>query len=182
MDDKKIKKQKDEDQEEKIDEVQLEDKLDEKVEELIEEEDDADTEIEVLTQKVENLEDQLKRAVADYRNLENRNRDEKLEFIKFANKNLIEQLLPAFDTLLLADKYTEDQNLKITVKHILEVLKNVGIEKIEAVGKEYNPQTMEAIEVVDGDKDKVIEEIQPGFVLYGKVIRPARVKVGGEKK
>lgn len=183
MDDKKIKKQKDEEKiDEKLEDIQVEDKIDEKIEEEIEAEDDADTEVEVLLQKIESLEDQLKRAVADYRNLENRNRDEKLEFIKFANKNLIEQLLPAFDTILLADKYTQDQNLKITVKHILDVLKNVGIERVEAVGKDYNPATMEALEVVDGEKDKVVEEVQPGFVLYGKVIRPARVKVGGESK
>lgn len=170
-------------QEEKVDK-KLDEKLEEKVEEQAEEvvkeeiEDDEATELE---EKVKDLEDQLKRAVADYRNLENRNREEKLEFIKFANKALIEQLLPAFDTLLLADKFTEDENLKITVKHVLEVLKNAGIEKIETAGKEYNSATMEAIEVVEGLENKIVEEMQPGFSIYGKVIRPARVKVGGGK-
>lgn len=168
MDDKKLKQKK---EEEEI----VEEKLDS--EENLEE----DSKLLELEDKVNGLEDQLKRAVADYRNLENRNREEKLEFIKFANKNLIEQLLPAFDTLLLAEKYTEDNNLKITVKHILEVLKNAGIERVETVGKEYKADTMEAIEVVVGDKDKVIEETQPGFTLFGKVLRPARVKVGGKE-
>lgn len=168
MDDTKIKKQKDEKPEEEV--------LEEA--EMTEE----DGKIALLEARIAELEDQLKRAVADYRNLENRNREEKLEFIKFANKNLIESLLPAFDTLLLAEKYTEDHNLKITVKHILEVLKDAGVERVETVGNAYDPSVMEAVDVVEGKENEVIEETQPGFTLQGKVIRPARVKVGGKKE
>ena len=158
-------------------------KQDEKQEEIIEEEvleEPTESNTKELEQKIEDLEDQLKRAVADYRNLETRQREERIEFVKFANKNLIESLLPAFDTLLLADKYAEDQNLKITVKHVLDVLKQAGIEKVETIGKEYNPETMEAIDVVEGPENEVIEEAQPGFIMSGKTIRPARVKVGGK--
>lgn len=142
--------------------------------------DENKSQIEKLNEQIENLEDQLKRAVADYRNLENRVREEKFDYIKYANKELIEQLLPGFDTLLLAEKYTEDQNFKITVRHVLDVLRNAGIERVESVGEDYNPETMEAVEIVEGEKNKVVEETQPGFLLNGKVIRPARVKVGGE--
>lgn len=175
MDDKKLKKQKDE----VIEELDQEEVIEEIPHEKEASEEDSTQE---LIDKNKSLEDQLKRAVADYRNLENRNRDEKLEFIKFANKNLIEQLLPAFDTLLLAEKYTDDQNFKVTVKHVLEVLKQAGIERVETAGKDYNPVTMEAIEVVEGDENKVVDELQPGFTLFGKTIRPARVKVGGKKE
>lgn len=139
------------------------------------------SQIEKLNERVENLEDQLKRAVADYRNLENRVREEKVDYIKYANKELIEQLLPAFDTLMLAEKYTDDENFKITVKHVLDVLKNAGIERVETTGKAFDPNTMEAIDVIEGQKDEVLEETQPGFLLNGKVIRPARVKVGGKE-
>lgn len=184
MDDKKIKKQKDEEEDVVLDQGDdtLKDK--ENVETDIEEGigEEATDEVADLAAKVAALEDQLKRSVADYRNLENRVRDERIEFVKYANKTLIEQLLPAFDTILLAEKYTEDQNLKITVKHLLEVLKNLGVLKIETVGKKYDAVTMEAIEVVDGEKDMVIEETQPGFSLNGKILRPARVKVGGKEE
>ncbi len=160
------------------------DKKKKKEEQVVEndekENEELDGQTDELEEKVKDLEEQLKRAVADYRNLENRQREEKLEFVKFANKNLVESLLPAFDTLLLADKYTQDQNLKITVKHVLDVLKQAGIEKVETVGKEYNAETMEAIDVVEGEENQVLEEAQPGFTMYGKVIRPARVKVGGK--
>ncbi|MFI5265205.1 MAG: nucleotide exchange factor GrpE [Candidatus Levyibacteriota bacterium] len=170
MDD-KVKKQKDEEK--------VEGKKEENVTDELEESDSDETA--ALTARVAELEDLLKRSVADYRNLENRVREEKLEFIKFANKNLLEELLPAFDTLLLAEKYTEDNNFKITVKHVLDVLKNIGINRVEAVGKKFDPVTMEAVEVMDGEKDMVLDETQPGFMLNGKVLRPARVKVGKGK-
>lgn len=172
MDD-KTKKTKSEDNLDELEE--LDDELDEEEEELASEK----REQEELKKKNKSLEDQLKRAVADYRNLENRVREERLEFVKYANKALIEQLLPAFDTLLLAEKYTKDENLKITAKHILDVLKLAGIEKVETVGKKYNPVIMEAVEVIEGEKEMVLEETQPGFTIHGKIIRPARVKVGG---
>ncbi|HMS22350.1 MAG TPA: nucleotide exchange factor GrpE [Candidatus Levybacteria bacterium] len=163
--------------EENLDEIEeLDDELDEEEEKLASEQ----REQAGLKERITSLEDQLKRAVADYRNLENRVREERLEFVKYANRSLIEQLLPAFDTLLLAEKYTKDENLKITAKHILEVLKVAGIEKVETIGKKYDPITMEAVEVIEGDKEKVLEETQPGFTIYGKIIRPARVKVGGK--
>lgn len=130
--------------------------------------------------KIQELEDQLKRAVADYRNLERRSFEEQREAIQFANKHLVEALLPAFDTLFLAEKYTTDESVKLTIKRILEVLQDNGIEKIDSFNVKYNPETMEAVEVVEGEKDIVIEEIRPGFSLNNKLIRPAQVKVGGK--
>lgn len=133
-------------------------------------------------EKIASLEEQLKRAVADYRNLERRSGEERSDAIKFANKQLIEALLPAFDTLFLAAKFTTDESVKLTAQRILDVLKENGIEKIETNNAQYNAQTMEAIDVVEGDKDLVVEEIRPGFLIYGKLIRPAQVKVGKGKE
>lgn len=139
-------------------------------EELIEEEQDT---------RAEELEHQLKRAVADYRNLERRTEEERREYVKSANKDLITSLLPAFDALFLAGKYTEDQGVKLTVQRVLEVLKENGIEKVETNNVQFNADEMECVEVVSGKKDVVVEEIRPGFKIYGKLIRPAHVKVGG---
>lgn len=159
MDDKKLKEKKPTAEEQKI---------------------DLEARIEQLEKANEGLDDQLKRAVADYRNLERRSIEERTEAIKFANKNLIESLLPAFDTLILAGKYTEDENVKLTISRVLEILKENGIEKIETNNAKYNADTMEATEVVGGEKEAVIEEVRPGFMINGKLIRPAQVKVGGK--
>ena len=153
-----------------------------------------------LENRVLELEDQLKRAVADYKNLERRFEEEKRETIRYANKELITNLLPAFDTLLLAGKYTTDESVRLTIIRILDILKENGIEKITTENVKYNAETMEAVEVVtddpsagrstlrdelsgsdsksSGQEDKVIEEIRPGFTINGKLIRAAQVKVG----
>lgn len=122
--------------------------------------------------------DLLHRAVADYRNLEKRCDEEKKEFVKFANKNLLMHLVPAFDTLFLAGKYTADEGVKLTIKTMLESLKDVGIEKVETENKDFDPAFMEAVTAETGEENKVLEELRPGFTLYGKLIRPAQVKVG----
>lgn len=133
-------------------------------------------------EQIKDLDDQLKRAVADYRNLERRSFEEQREAIRFANKHLVEALLPAFDTLFLAGKYTNDESVKLTITRLLEVLKDNGIEKVDTKNVKYNAETMEGIEIVNGEKDMVVEEIRPGFTVNGKLIRPAQVKVGSTEK
>lgn len=128
--------------------------------------------------RLEDLENQLKRAVADYRNLEKRVQDEKRETAKFANLDLLSRLIPAFDTLFFAAKFTNDEGVKLTAKNLITVLGDVGVEKVKTEGEEFNPEVMEAIEAVDGDENKVTEEVRPGFTLFGKLLRPAHVKVG----
>lgn len=133
-----------------------------------------------LEKRVEELEDQLKRAIADYRNLERRVSEERSNDIKFANRQLIVSLLPAIDILVLADKFTNDENVKLAVTKILEILKDNGIEKIDTNDAKYNAELMEAVQLEGEAGDQVIEELRSGFTLYGKVIRPAQVKVGNK--
>lgn len=139
---------------------------------------EGNSQVEELQQKCEELEDNWKRAVADYRNLEKRVSEERAEFIKFANRELLDRLLPAFDTLFLAERYIADDGLKLTVKSLYDAFEQIGIKRIETVGKTFNPEQMDCVETVEGEDQKVVEEIRPGFMLYEKTIRPALVKVG----
>jgi molecular chaperone GrpE len=125
-----------------------------------------------------NLENQLKRALADYQNLEKRIAEEKISWIKMANKNLLLKLLPGLDNLILAEKHTQDEGVKISIKHFLDILENEGVKKIEAVGKDFDPNLMEAIGTVEGQNGKVIEEARAGYTLFDSVLRPAQVIVG----
>jgi len=134
--------------------------------------------VEQLLQRVADLEEQLKRTVADYRNLEKRFEDEKREFVKFANRDLLLKLIPAFDTLFLAEKYVTDEGIKITIRHLQESLREQGVEKIQTEDQIFNPETMEAVTTGEGEENKVLEELRPGYTLNGKLIRPAQVKVG----
>lgn len=134
--------------------------------------------IKSLEKRVTELGEQLARAVADYRNLEKRFEDEKREFVKFANRDLLLRLIPAFDTLFLAEKYVADEGIKITIKHLQESLRDVGVERIQTEGQIFNPEIMEAVSTSGGEENKVLEELRPGYTLNGKLLRPAQVKVG----
>ena len=128
-------------------------------------------------QKIENLENQLKRSLADYQNLEKRVIEEKSSWVKMANKDLLLKLLPVFDTLNLAQRHIQDEGLILSVKQFLDVLKSVGVERINTQDQAFDPSLMEVVEKT-GEEGKAIEETRAGFTLFGKVLRPAQVKVG----
>lgn len=129
-------------------------------------------------EKIEELENQLKRSLADYQNLEKRVSDEKREWIVSANKALLLRILPVLDTLRMASDHSQDENLRISLKQFEDVLKGEGITKIDTGGQDFNPQIMECVLTEQGEENKVIEELQTGYMLRDKVLRPARVKVG----
>lgn len=131
--------------------------------------------------KIAELEELVKRTVADYHNLENRMIEEKKSMSAYFVTELLKRLLPAFDTLFLAAKYTKDQGIELTVKQLLDALKNEGVIRIETEEAVFNPAFMECVEVVAGESGKVIEEISPGFTYADKLLRAAKVKVGAEE-
>ncbi len=128
--------------------------------------------------ELSNLENQLKRALADYQNLEKRIAEEKSSWIKAANKNLLLKLLPGLDNLILAEKHTQDEGVKISIKHFLDILEQDGVKEIETVGKDFDPNLMEAIGTQNGEEGKVLEEVRAGYMLFETVLRPAQVIVG----
>jgi molecular chaperone GrpE len=132
--------------------------------------------------ELSNLENQLKRALADYQNLEKRIADEKSSWIKASNKNLLLRLLPGLDSLLLAEKHTQDEGVKLSIKHFLDILENEGVKKIETIGKDFDPNLMEAIGTQDGEDGKVLEETRAGYMIFDQVLRPAQVIVGSTKQ
>ena len=135
-------------------------------------------EIKEENNELENLENQLKRALADYQNLEKRIAEEKASWIKLANKTLLLKLLPGLDSLLLAQKHTEDEGIKLSVKHFLDILEGEGVLRIEALDKDFDPNLMEAVSTASGQEGKVVEEVRSGYTLNGQILRPAQVVVG----
>lgn len=136
------------------------------------------TEFEGLKELSKQFEVQIKRTLADYQNLEKRTFDEKREWIRSGNKDLILKLLPVLDILMLAAKHIKDQGLDLSIQQFLDVLANEGVKKIETVGKDFDPHTMECVEIIEGEDNKVLDELRVGFTLNEKVLRPAQVKVG----
>ena len=120
------------------------------------------------------------RAKADYINLEKRINQEKSEWIKFTNTELILKLLAILDSFEEALKHTKDKGVQQLYNQLKDVLKKEGLEEIKSVGEKFNPELHEAVENIKGDKKEgvIIEEIQKGYKLHGKVIRPSKVRVG----
>ncbi len=139
---------------------------------------EEELEVENLREKFEEAENSYKRALADYQNLQKRVADERRDLILTANRDLLLRILSVLDTLILANKHDESEGLKVSINKFLDVLKSEGLTKIETVGKDFNPQIMEAIAIEDGEEGKVLEEIQSGYLLNGKLLRAALVKVG----
>ena len=138
--------------------------------------------IAALEKKIQELENNWKRALADYQNLEKRAGEERQEWAKMAAKDTLNQLLPVFDTFEQAAKHIKDDGLALAVKQLHDTLKNVGVQRIETQGKHFDPTMMEAIDVVESEKDgMVVAEVRTGFVLHGTLLRPAQVKVGKKK-
>jgi len=132
--------------------------------------------------KIDGLEHKWKRAVADYANLEKRIEKEKQSFVKYSSLKLLEKLLPILDDLEAAEKHLKDQGLILAVNKLREILKIEGVEEIKTQGEEFQPELMEAIEIVEGQKNRVIEVVNKGYLLDDKILRVAKVKVGGGKE
>ncbi len=149
---------------------------------LKDDKDDKDdiSEVQKLNQTVEELEGKYKRALADYQNLEKRMVEEKRGFIINANKDILLRLLPVLDTLIRANQHVQNDGLKVSIQQFLDTINFEGIQKIETLGKHFDPHTMEAIGVKDGEDEKVIEEVRTGYMLNEKVLRPAQVIVGAK--
>jgi molecular chaperone GrpE len=135
-----------------------------------------------LQNKVAELDNSWKRALADYRNLQKRTEEEKESLVSFISGMLLKRVLPVLDNLEMLEKHVDDQGLKLITKDFRQVLTEEGVTEIEAAGKDYDAETMEAIEMVPGEKNKIVEVLNKGYMLKNKLLRPARVKVGSEER
>ena len=135
-------------------------------------------EIQKLKDQVTDLENNYRRALADYQNQERRHKESQSQMISMAGASLIEKLLSPLDSLQLAQKHLNDKGLQMIIDQMLSVLNQEGLEEIKSDDQEFDPLTMDCSEIVAGEKNKVIETINKGYLLSGKVLRPAKVKVG----
>jgi len=144
-----------------------------------------------LSEEHERAEDYLNKLrylQADYENYRKRAQREIGEVIMIGQERLILELLGIVDELELAvragDRTENKQALidgvKVTLKKLFDLLRNEGVEIIEAAGKPFDPELHEVVSTIplkDCQKPSVLEEIRKGFTMKGKVIRPSVVTV-----
>jgi molecular chaperone GrpE (heat shock protein) len=158
------------------------------VEALMEEIGKLKTLMEKLEEENAQLKEAAMRVTADFYNYRQRIEKEKERLNALAAEKAIKELLPVLDNLDMAlssscgdDSEKIRSGVEIIRKQFLDVLCKLGLEPIDAVGKDFDPSMHEAlaIEEVEPERDgKVLEEYQKGFILGGKVLRASKVKVG----
>ena len=132
--------------------------------------------------------DQILRLRADFENTKKRLERDKSEAIKFANERLLIEILPIVDNLDRAmaslseghDPEKVKQGLKLAQEELHQVLELHGVKTVKALGEPFDPERHEAVATVESDQTKdgtVVDEVQRGYALNGRLIRPSRVRI-----
>lgn len=148
----------------------------------------ANEKINELEAKLSEAENKYLRAQADFENYRRRVRLDQEAAQKYRAQNLITDLLPALDNFerALQIKAEDDQTksllqgMDMVYRQLLQALEAEGLQPIEAVGKEFDPTVHQAVMQVEDDQydsNMVVEELQKGYKLKDRVIRPTMVKV-----
>lgn len=113
-------------------------------------------------------------------------------FTQYAAQDAIEKFLPVFDSIALALKHIPKElegngwvKGIASIKQLIDaMLKDMKVTEIPAVGAHFDPMIHEAVAQEESDEHdgKVIEELQKGYMLHGKVLRAAKVKIGHKKE
>jgi molecular chaperone GrpE len=121
----------------------------------------------------------LQRIQADFENYKKRAEKEKQDFVKYACAGLAVKLLPVIDSFEQAMKNNADEGMKMLYSQLIDVLIKEGLQRIECIGKQFDPYLHEAMMQAVSDKEPgtILEELQTGFMLNDAVIRHAKVKV-----
>ncbi|GEN52016.1 nucleotide exchange factor GrpE [Halobacillus faecis] len=145
-------------------------------------------ELEKLRQEKEEINNRLLRLQADYDNFRRRTQKEKEADRKYRSQSLVEELIPALDNFERALQVEVDgdaaknfaNGMKMVYDQFKAALEKEGVEEIPAEGEEFDPHMHQAIMQVEDENYEsniVVEELQKGYRLKDRVIRPSMVKV-----
>lgn len=145
-------------------------------------------EVEIVSPEaqIEEMTNNWKRAVADLDNYKKRKESETREVLEYAKEMTVMRLMPSLQSLEQVlhyaptdEKYKDWlQGLKATIQQLEKTMEELGVLKIKTVGEKFDPTRHEAVEEVEGgESGQIAKEIQPGFLLNGKVIVPAKVGI-----
>ena len=153
--------------------------------ENVEQKNELELKIEVLQKEAEENSDRLKRIMAEFENFKKRTSKEKETQYSSILADVVGSLLPVIDNLEKAAVVeTQDvqykQGVEMVLKQLLDVLQSFGVKKIEAVGKDFDPELHDAVGRVDDPslgEQVVKEEYRTGYIIGDKVIRHSMVIV-----
>lgn len=144
--------------------------------------------VDSLRSQLDAKENQLKRLAADFENFRRRQVQEREDLFKYGQKDFILSLLPVvdnFERAIAASKDAKDvtsviEGIEKIQKQLIDAMQKNGVELIEALDKPFDPNFHEAVQQMVNDEkpdQTVINELQKGYTLSGRVIRPSMVVV-----
>ena len=143
--------------------------------------------VEEKTKLAEENYDRFLRAQAELENYKKRVEREKSSLVKYGNEDLIKAILPVIDNLERALEHPQGENpdgfvegITITLSQLLQVLEKFGVTPVASVGEPFDPSKHEAmmqVESADHEPNTVVSELQRGYFLNDRLLRPAMVSV-----
>jgi molecular chaperone GrpE len=144
--------------------------------------------VDELKRQLEDRQDRLLRALAETENLRRRAQRDREDYVKYANESLVRDLIPVldnFDRALAAARTAGEapsvvNGVELIQRELLRVLERSGLARYSAVGERFDPTRHEAIArvvSVEAPPDTVVTETAAGYLLHGRVLRPALVAV-----
>ncbi len=147
------------------------------------------SELDALKEELAAEKDRVLRLSAEFENYKRRSSKEMNDFKKFANESLFRQLLTVVDNIERAISSVKDgetavstllEGVEMTHKEILKFLTTFNVKPVEAQGKEFDPAFHQAVtqqESEDHPENTVVAELQKGYLLHDRLIRPSMVVV-----
>ncbi|MDO4539645.1 MAG: nucleotide exchange factor GrpE [Syntrophomonadaceae bacterium] len=146
--------------------------------------------IETLQQEKQKNYDLYLRALAEIDNMKKRSQREREEYVRYGTESLLKRLLNVMDDLERAlaecersrDLAALTKGVELTAKNLEEILKSEGIEPVKTEGQPFDPQVHQALMVEpreDMEENMIIEEMQKGYKIWDRLLRPALVRVSG---
>jgi molecular chaperone GrpE len=139
-----------------------------------------------MEQAPESLKELAARAQADLQNAKERMEREARDIRQFALEGTIRKLLPTIDNFKRAFAHLPEdltqhdwvKGVQAVEQDLMKMLSEAGLQTMETIGKLVDPLAHEVLMAGPGQKDVIIQEFEAGYTLHGKVLRPAKVRVG----
>lgn len=137
--------------------------------------------------------DQLYRLAAEFENFRKRNETEKADFTRYSNEKIIKELIPViddFERALVNGKKTSDfgsfyKGVEMIYQKLQKLLEEKGVEPIDSIGKEFDVMyhdVLMQIQRPDVSPHTIVEEVERGYTMHGKVIKHAKVIVAADNQ
>lgn len=168
-------------------ELEVIDSNEQESDEAMESAEELQKEVVRLREEKEEIQSRMLRVQAEFDNFKKRSQKEKEAALKYKSEDLVNDLLPAIDNFERALQVEVDEaaasfveGISMVYNQLKEALKSQGVEEIASVGHAFDPNLHHAVMQVEDEEaesNTVIEELQKGYMLKDRVIRPAMVKV-----